>query len=427
MTKNSKKLSAACAALLLFVTVSPALFAQEVAPAAPATPSAPASSAAPAQPSTPAPPSMPATAAPPAQAILYAALAGAPAPPQQDAAPPEAVTPGVAPFAFSLFQGDNFLGVSVEEVTRETMGRYGISGEPRGLAITSVVKGSPAERAGLREGDVILRFDGEPVNTHRKLNRLIDESSPQHNARLTVRRSGGGEQEINVTLGKREGVAQVFGGAEVWRADELRKRAEEMRAQGESGRARGEESRRQAEEMRRRLDEVRRNSGDTLFSYGFFGGRRIGVTTNTLGKQLADFFGVQRGLLVSSVVDGSPADKAGLKAGDVITEVDGERIGETDDLSRVINRREQGDITLTIVRDKKTRTVRVTPERREPVFVNPSARLAPPARLLRPVAPVRGLAPLAVPVAPRALVTPRVYSLPKLNPAPRPLVRGRVL
>ncbi|HEV2704974.1 MAG TPA: PDZ domain-containing protein [Pyrinomonadaceae bacterium] len=426
MTKKPMKLSAASAAFLLFVTLSPGLLAQEVAPTAPAMPTAPAQQAAPANPSAPAQPAPPAAVAPQAAATLYADLVAA-APPPQEIVPPEAVMPGVEPFAFSLFQGGNFLGVSVEEVTRETMGRYGMTGEPRGLVIRSVIKGSPAERAGLREGDVILRFDGEPVNTYRKLNRLIDESSPEHNARLSVRRSGGGEQEINVTLGKREGVSQLFGNGEVWRADELRRRAEELRGQGERSRERGEAARRQAEEMRRRAEELRRNNNENFFSFGSFSGRRIGVTTSALGKQLADYFGVQRGLLISSVVEGSPADRAGLKAGDIITEVDGERIGETEELSRVINRREQGDVTLTIVRDRKTRTVRVTPERREPVFVTPSARLLPLTRMERLGAAARTLTPKVAPIAPRTLVTPRVYTLPKLTPTRPPLVRGRVL
>jgi serine protease Do len=86
----------------------------------------------------------------------------------------------------------------------------------------------------------------------------------------------------------------------------------------------------------------------------------------TLTKQLADYFGVSvgRGLLVTSVSENSPASKAGLRAGDVVTEVNGERVEDSGDFVRAINQKEDGEVTLTIIRDKSQRTIKVTPERR---------------------------------------------------------------
>src|SRR6185503_3536162 len=82
----------------------------------------------------------------------------------------------------------------------------------------------------------------------------------------------------------------------------------------------------------------------------------------------ADFFGVQEGgVLVSSVTDDSPAAKAGLRAGDIITAVDGEKLDGSGGLSRAINKKEDGDVTLTVVRDKNQRTVKVTPTKAEPM------------------------------------------------------------
>ena len=80
-------------------------------------------------------------------------------------------------------------------------------------------------------------------------------------------------------------------------------------------------------------------------------------------------------MLVSSVEAKSPADKAGLKAGDIITEADGAKIENAGDLVGVLNRKDTGEVTLTVVRDKKQRTVRVTPERRETegIYVRPGA------------------------------------------------------
>src|SRR5207253_706728 len=105
---------------------------------------------------------------------------------------------------------------------------------------------------------------------------------------------------------------------------------------------------------------------DGPFVYSF-GNRRIGVSTTTLTKQLAEFFGVAdgKGVLVTSVESDSPAAKAGIKAGDVITAIDGEKIEGAGDLARAINKQKDGEVTLTIVRDKSSRTIKVTPTKSE--------------------------------------------------------------
>ncbi|MBA2339452.1 MAG: PDZ domain-containing protein [Pyrinomonadaceae bacterium] len=169
---------------------------------------------------------------------------------------------------------------------------------------------------------------------------MIEESAPETNVRLTVRR-GGSEQEISATLGKRESFGDNPPRITVPQTDELRRRLEGL--QGLQGLQRGRDG-----------------------NFTFFGAsRRIGVTTTPLTKQLADYFGVSggEGLLVTGVSENSPAAKAGLKAGDVITEADGTRVRTTTDLARNIGRKTEGDISLTVVRDKQSSTVRVTPER----------------------------------------------------------------
>src|SRR5262249_3945594 len=65
--------------------------------------------------------------------------------------------------------------------------------------------------------------------------------------------------------------------------------------------------------------------------------------------------------LVTSVTDDGPAAKAGIRAGDVITAVDGEAVDSPGDISRVVNRKKEGDVTITIVRNKSQQTIRVTP------------------------------------------------------------------
>lgn len=354
-----------------------------------------------------------------------------PAAPSAPAAPPApfAVQAPPSQMAFSstfYVDGDNFLGVSVEEITRENMGRYGLGGgEPRGVGVRSVVKGSPAERAGVRERDVIVRFDGEAVTSVRKLNRLIDESSPEHTARLTVLR-GGSEQQVSATIGKREGFAPALGGTTFYDTEAARRLSEQLLGDSEQTRRKAEELQRKAEElsrrgggdMRKQLEELQRSNPGGVGGY-FFGvgaGRRIGITSSALGPQLADYFGVRKGVLVNSVEANSPAAKAGLKAGDVIVEAEGEQVGESGDLTRALNRKEEGEVTLSVMRDRKQRTIRVTPERRQPQ----SFQFGPGTYTLPPVATIAPRAPRA----PRPVVAPRVFATPRVVVPPVRAFRG---
>ena len=86
---------------------------------------------------------------------------------------------------------------------------------------------------------------------------------------------------------------------------------------------------------------------------------RLGITIEDLDTQLADYFGVKEGVLVKSVAEGSVGGKAGLKAGDVITSVNGRHIYSASDLTRALDRTEtNGEVTLEVMRDRKTQTLK---------------------------------------------------------------------
>src|SRR6266853_381189 len=112
----------------------------------------------------------------------------------------EPATPEASRLFSIMLDGGTFLGVSVEDISKENMGRYGLR-EVRGVGVTQVLKDSPAEKAGLKKDDVIVRFDGESVTSTRKLSRLVSESSADQTVRITVSR-GGAEQELSATLAK---------------------------------------------------------------------------------------------------------------------------------------------------------------------------------------------------------------------------------
>jgi membrane-associated protease RseP (regulator of RpoE activity) len=262
---------------------------------------------------------------------------------QEALAPPaldDTQEPGDTPGTFSLFfDGGAFLGVHAEEITKENMGRYGMR-DARGVGVLQVVKGSAAEKAGLKKDDVILRFDSEAVTNVRKLNRLVSEASADQTVRLTISR-GGAEQEVSVTLSKR---TNTLWGAEI--RDQIKRGIQMDFPQFKTG------------------------AGDLIFTLG--ANRRIGVSTQTLTKQLADYFGVKDGgALITSVTENGPAAKAGLKAGDVIVAVDGEKVDSSGDISRAINKKQEGDITLTVVSNHNTRTVTLTPEKNPERLIRP--------------------------------------------------------
>src|SRR5436190_2798840 len=255
--------------------------------------------------------------------------------------------PGSTARTFSFFvDGSAFLGVGTEDITKENMDRYAVR-EVRGVGVTEVTKDSPAEKAGLRKDDVIVRFDGESVTSVRKLTRLVSESSPDQNVRITISR-GGAEQELTATLTKRK-MDNVFGSTPLPRI------------------LRGDEDGVQVFPAPSWPPSATGGEGPLLTMIG--ANRRIGVSTQNLTPQLAEYFGVKEGVLVTSVSDNSPAAKAGLKAGDIITTIDGEKVSSPGELSRGIGKKETGDVTLTVVRDRNTRTVTITPEK------NPNADL----------------------------------------------------
>ena len=281
--------------------------------------------------------------------------------------------PGSTARTLSLFVGDGaFLGVGTEDITKENMARYGMR-EVRGVGVTEVVKDSPAEKAGLRKDDVILRFDGESVTSVRKLTRLVNESSADQNVRLTISR-GGAEQELSATLSKRKMDTIFSSTPRIFRSD-------------------NDEDGVRVFPNGNWPDSIRGGDGPLVWTLG--ANRRIGVSTQSLTKQLADYFGVSGGVLITSVSDNSPASKAGLKAGDVITAIDGEKVTSPGDITRVLGKKETGDVSLTVVRDKNTRTITVTPEK------NPNQDLFKPGslgtrRITIPSVKVRSIPPMRI-------------------------------
>ncbi|HEX8370162.1 MAG TPA: PDZ domain-containing protein [Pyrinomonadaceae bacterium] len=255
---------------------------------------------------------------------------------------------------FSEFFGGSYLGVQTQEITRENFSKFGL-GEVRGVGVEKVLENSPAAQAGLQNGDVIVRFDGEEITSTRKFSRLIAEVAPDHQARLTILR-GGSEREITVTVGKRP-TPKFEDGTFEMRVPPV---VGEMPMRMPTPRTPP------VGEMPQQFKTIPPMGELNKDFFVFRGdGRQIGAGLMPLTKQLAEYFGINegRGLLINEVRPDSPAAKAGLKAGDVIVEIEGKEVKGMGDLMRGITEKKEGDVTLTIVRDRNRQTVRVTPEK----------------------------------------------------------------
>ena len=253
-------------------------------------------------------------------------------------------------YSLSFGGAGGYLGIETEEVSKENFAKYGL-GEVRGVAVEKVIDGSPAQTAGLQDGDVIVRFNDEEITSTRKLTRLIGEVAPDHQAKLTVSRGGQG-REITVTLGKRP-TPKFENGAFSFGVPGQLGRLQippmpPMPPMGAIPRVHAIPSMPEA------------NGG--LFVWRGGASRRIGIGITPLTKQLAESFGVSGGGMINNVRENSPAAKAGLKAGDIIVEVDGEPVRSEIDLIRAIGEKKDGSVNLTFVRDRNRQTVTVTPE-----------------------------------------------------------------
>jgi len=239
------------------------------------------------------------------------------------------------------------LGVMVSDLDPSTSLGAGAK-EGAGVKVDEVTGGSAAEKAGLKAGDVVVEFDGERVRSARQFTRLVQETADGRTVKITVLRDGK-RQTLDATP-----EARSFGWNMDIDSDRIHREIE-----------RGMQQIPQRFEYRIAPDMI---PGMRLMSRG-----RLGVTVESLSPQLADYFGVKDGgALVSAVTKDSAAEKAGIKAGDVITSVNGGRVRDADSLSREIGDATGTELSIGIVRDKKETTLKATIDK--PKGLSPRSR-----------------------------------------------------
>jgi serine protease Do len=166
-----------------------------------------------------------------------------------------------------------WLGVSVQKMTPELAESFGLDQE-RGALVAEVIKGSPAEEAGLKRGDVIMTFNGHDIKEMHDLPRLVAATPVNETAMLQILRDGK-SREVKITVGK---LAETESGGQ--------------------------------------------------FAAGSGGHDKLGLALEEIDSATAQRLGLEvaTGVLVTAIKPSSPADKAGLHPGDVILEVNGKQM-----------------------------------------------------------------------------------------------------
>jgi serine protease Do len=250
-----------------------------------------------------------------------------PAPPAQTPMPPRVRVAGAAS------QMTPYIGVNIMVVDAALAKTLKLK-EERGVQVTQLVAGGPAEKAGVKVGDVILEFDGQHVQGEELLQRLVREMPAGRVAKLGIWRNGA-MQTIDVKIElRREMEVGVVIPRGTWGVD-------------------GPDY----------WPTVQQFPMDMPRMQTIMQNQVLGVECEALGdeQQFAEFFGVKDGLLVKAVAAGSPATRGGIKAGDVITKVDETHVSTMRELTAALRAAAQkGNYQVTVVRNKKEMQISVS-------------------------------------------------------------------
>lgn len=232
-----------------------------------------------------------------------------------------------------VVEGPSWLGVETAEVTSDVVKERKLPAE-RGVVIHSVTPDSPAAKAGLKENDVITEVDGQRIEGAAQFRRMIHEIPPGRTIPLVVWRDGR-PQTISVTLGRAE-----------------ERHTEWMKSLP------GNFAFQMPEVRIPEMPSIDMN-GEFVLAPGSRG--RLGIDAEEIEGQLGTYFGAPdgEGILVRSVNSGSPAEKSGMKAGDVITSVNGERVRTVGDLRESLAKAEDKPVKVGVLRNRNEMTLTV--------------------------------------------------------------------
>jgi len=202
-----------------------------------------------------------------------------------------------------------WLGVSIQEMTPEMARKFGLQ-TPEGALVSDITRGSPAQRAGLRRGDIITEFNGKTVPDASSLKNLVAQSRPGTRAEMTVMRG-----------------------------------SKPVRLKAEIGEYPTEVSRNEDVKVPRTAMHRHENA---------FAGLKVAELSREIVKQLG-LSPAERGVVVVNVSEGSLAEEAGLKRGDVIEEIDRKSLGSIKEFNVIASKVPREDSVLLLVNRSEKR------------------------------------------------------------------------
>ena len=227
--------------------------------------------------------------------------------------------------------GGSYLGVGTADVDSGRARALKLK-EERGAEITKVYEDSPAAKAGFKDGDVVLEFNGQAVQGTEQLARMVRETPPGRQVKILVWRNGSNET-LTATVDTRKSEVALPGGHAM---------------------------------VVPQFNVPQFTMPDIPRFQMNWQNPRLGIMGEALGQedQLAEFFGVKEGVLVKSVEKDSAAEKGGIKAGDVVVKVGDAKVANTEEITRALRSLQPGKTALNVVvvRNKKETTIAVTIE-----------------------------------------------------------------
>ena len=220
--------------------------------------------------------------------------------------------------------GTASIGVTIRDVTGDDASKARMA-QPAGVYVDSVLEGSPAAKAGVQAGDIVIDFDGERVRSASHFTRLVQESVPNRQVPAVVVR-GTSKQTLNV-------VPEASSAANLLLGDARRQLQDQLRT---------------PRNFNFNLDPNLLKRAQPLT------GGTLGVNVTPLSDQLATNFGVKRGVLVAEVTSNSPAAAAGVRAGDVITAVNGQEVTSAAEITRALRDNRGEMVEIAVTRDRKS-------------------------------------------------------------------------
>jgi serine protease Do len=242
------------------------------------------------------------------------------------------------PFAYSSEDSgtSSYLGVDISDVTTERLSALKLK-EEKGVEVTMVDQDAPAGKAGIKEHDVILTMNGTSIESGAQLRRMIHEMPAGRVVTFGLSREG---QPMTLKV-------------------QLADKHKEFAMTGPN-----------MKDFKVQIPEIHVPDIDipAMNMVMVTSSARSGLMVENITSQLGDFFGVKNGngVLVRSVEKGSRAEKAGLRAGDVIVKVNDQPVHDISDFTHAVRSRNGGSVSVGVIRDKKEQNMNLTlPDRKE--------------------------------------------------------------